>query len=175
MLISSSDILPFRMLATKPELCKGAMFVDVDYEKLILEKARIVNQAEQLRLLLDRIVESQDRDDFVLKSENYSAISCDLRDIDRLDRLIRGTFSADAMYLVICEVSLTYMDARAADAVIRWAATLGNGKDCLPNYHLPAFKIHMFHSSFPPPRAMSAERTRTSLRSHNAQPLRQAP
>ena len=127
-LIQLSDALPFRMLATKPELCTGAVFVDVDYEPLLLEKTKIVKETEQLRLLLDRLVEPQDQDGFLLKSENYAAISCDLKDLERLDRLIRGTFGSDVSFLVICEVSITYMDHSAANAIVHWAATLGNGK-----------------------------------------------
>ena len=128
LLMLCSDALPFRMLAEYQELCKRTTFVDVDYDTLLRDKVGIIRSTEQLRLLLDDVEESPPADGFLLRSKNYAALACDLRDVERLDRIIHGAFDSSAAFLVICEVSITYMDPQDANAILRWASSLGNGK-----------------------------------------------
>ena len=128
LLMLCSDALPFRMLAQHPKLCERTTFVDVDYDALLRDKVAIIKSTEQLRLLLDDVKESPPSDDFLLRSKNYAALACDLKDIERLDGIIRGAFNSNAAFLVICEVSITYMDPQDANAILKWASSLGNGK-----------------------------------------------
>ena len=93
----------------------------------MLRKVKMIRAEEKLRLHLDKLVEPQDMDGFLLWSENYAALSCDLTDIGRLEKAIRGAFSVPVTFLVVSEVSTTYMKPEEADALIAWASSLGNG------------------------------------------------
>ncbi len=65
----------------------------------------------------------------VMHSKQYCGIGCDLRDLQNLDLAIRSHGKIDeALVLCIAEVSMTYMDPDAADALIAWARTLSTGK-----------------------------------------------
>lgn len=65
---------------------------------------------------------------FVMHSEQYYAAGCDLRDLQSLDLAIRSLGNIDAaLVLCIAEVSMTYMEPDAADALIAWASTLSAG------------------------------------------------
>lgn len=110
----------------------------------MLEKVEIINETEQLRSLLGNPLETQDPNEFLLRYENYAALSCDLRDLDRLDRVIRGAFDPTASFLVLCEVSITYMNPADANALIEWAGSLGKGKLLFEQYypaHEPDFLL----------------------------------
>ena len=116
------------MLATKASHCENTTFVDVDYQSLMLEKTKIIKGTEQLSRLLGDDVDPQGMKNFLLRRGKYAALSCDLTDINRLDSTIAQDFGHDCMFFVICEVSITYMDPESSNALIGWAATLGNGK-----------------------------------------------
>ena len=63
-----------------------------------------------------------------LRSANYLAIGCDLNDTVKLNEVLQNEFDlANCLVLCIAEVSVTYMDVQAADALISWAACLGSG------------------------------------------------
>ena len=63
-----------------------------------------------------------------LRSDSYLAIGCDLNDIGKLDEALQNEFDlANCLVFCIAEVSVTYMDVQAADALIVWAACLGDG------------------------------------------------
>ncbi|KAJ4352454.1 tRNA methyltransferase ppm2 [Didymosphaeria variabile] len=60
-----------------------------------------------------------------VRSDRYLALGCDLRDLKTLERLLRRDFdAANASFLFVAEVSVTYMPTPDADSVIRWASTL---------------------------------------------------
>ena len=68
-----------------------------------------------------------------IDSEEYSAIGCDLRNIRRLERLLKSVVDLDqASILCIAEDSTTFMPVKAADALICWSALLSNGQYFLP-------------------------------------------
>jgi tRNA wybutosine-synthesizing protein 4 len=65
----------------------------------------------------------------LIDSEEYVAIGCDLRNIKRLDRLIRNVVLVEeCTVLCIAEVSIAYMEPDDADAVIAWTSTLSSGE-----------------------------------------------
>lgn len=63
-----------------------------------------------------------------IRSDRYLALGCNLKDLETLERLLRTELDASsASFLFVAEVSVTYMPTADADALIRWASTLGDG------------------------------------------------
>lgn len=61
----------------------------------------------------------------LLNSKEYAAIGCDLRNIPRLERLLRNVVDIEnCLVLCVAEVSITYMQTEAADALISWSSGL---------------------------------------------------
>lgn len=65
----------------------------------------------------------------LLESDQYLQVGCDLGDISKLS-LVLGSAVDLERSLVLCtaEVSITYMDVEAADALIGWVRTLPEGE-----------------------------------------------
>ncbi|MCJ1474726.1 tRNA methyltransferase ppm2 [Lambiella insularis] len=141
-----SDALPFHMLAKESAICRNAVFVDVDYPALVHKKAAIVKETLALRDLLDQLVESDTPDDIPLCSDQYLAIGCDLRNVDVLDQLLSAELPLrTCSILVVAEVSITYMDTEAADALIAYTSQLGDEvRFCLLEQIIPAGSSHPF-------------------------------
>lgn len=96
--------------------------MDVDYPDLVEKKCDIIFNTPQLRDLLGPCHRALDPDGLTLRSEHYLAIGCDLADINRLEMLLSSEIQvSDCLVLCTAEVSITYMDTKAADALIRWA------------------------------------------------------
>jgi tRNA wybutosine-synthesizing protein 4 len=91
------------------------------------KKADIINEEPKLRDLLG--VGGLDRPETgFLHSENYIAIGCDLYDLPTLKQALSEEFTGQqCMFLLVAEVSITYMETPNADALIAWAACLGDG------------------------------------------------
>lgn len=64
-----------------------------------------------------------------MRGSQYLTIGCDLGDLQALGSALRSEIDT-TKFSIICtaEVSLTYMDVKAADAVINWASRLSDGK-----------------------------------------------
>jgi tRNA wybutosine-synthesizing protein 4 len=63
-----------------------------------------------------------------LRSDQYMAIGCDLRNLDLLERTLRAELDMpQSAILFVAEVSVTYMPLADADLLIRWANTIANG------------------------------------------------
>lgn len=63
-----------------------------------------------------------------LRSDQYMAIGCDLRDLNTLERILRAEFDVSATSIMfVAEVSVTYMPVKDADTLIQWASTLEDG------------------------------------------------
>lgn len=125
-----SDPLPFQWLAKEPEMTVNTRFVDVDYELLMETKRRVINSTPQiLNLFHPHASNPAAKDKSVLiDSDEYAAIGCDLRNIPRLDRLLRSVVDIDqCLVLCVAEVSVTYMHTDAADALIAWSSTISPG------------------------------------------------
>ena len=96
--------------------------MDVDHPDLIEKKCDIISKTSQLRGLLGPLDRLLDPNGPSLRSEHYLAIGCDLADLSRFDVLLaREVQMSDCLVLCAAEVSITYMDSNAADALIRWA------------------------------------------------------
>ncbi|KAJ9608113.1 tRNA methyltransferase ppm2 [Cladophialophora chaetospira] len=123
------DPLPFRWLAQKGDLCTDTKFVDVDYELLIETKRDIIMRQPEMRDLLHSNVSPTVGTDpsIALNSEEYAAIGCDMRNIGRLDKLLKSVVDLDqASVLCIAEDSTTFMPVKGADALIWWSTGLSS-------------------------------------------------
>ena len=97
--------------------------MDVDYPDLVEKKCDIISNTSQLRDLLGPYDRPLSPRGLTLRSEHYLAIGCDLADVATLDVLLASECEmSNCLVLCTAEVSITYMDTNAADALIRWAA-----------------------------------------------------
>lgn len=122
-----SDPLPFQWLSRDPQLCANAKFIDVDYELLMQTKREVIqNTARMNDLLHPSTADVTDKDKSILiDAEEYAAIGCDLRNIPRLERLLRAVVDIEkCLVLCVAEVSITYMQTVSADALIAWTSRL---------------------------------------------------
>lgn len=123
-----SDPLPFMLLADR-SACRNTIFVDIDYEKLMVNKKLVIQNTEEITDLLDNVEVLPDENPIQLRSDQYLAIGCDLKNLEKLDdTLSREVLPPQCQVLCIAEVSLTYIDVSSADAVIRWASKLSSGQ-----------------------------------------------
>ncbi|KAF2032598.1 LCM-domain-containing protein [Setomelanomma holmii] len=134
------DPLPFQFWHRYPSLAQQATFVDVDYPQLIERKrSRMLTDG----LLRDALFETNMRASkppVYLRSDQYLAIGCDLRQLELLERTLRAELDIhSSVVLFVAEVSATYMPVADSDALIRWASTLENG----PNH--PFAKTMLAH------------------------------
>ena len=117
------------MLIRENKLCQNTTFVDVDYTALIQKKCDIIKQTPELRNLLNEVTAKTKPENVLFRSQQYVAIGCDLRKIEKLDQLLKAELNIESCtILFLAEVSLTYVDKQSADALIRYGATLGDGK-----------------------------------------------
>jgi tRNA wybutosine-synthesizing protein 4 len=110
-------------------LCKNTTFVDVDYPKLMKQKCGIISRTEQITSLLDDLSIGSVDKEVLLRSDQYVAVACDLRELDSLDRTLRKEFDlSKCTILLVAEVSIAYMEVSASDALITWSAGFGDGE-----------------------------------------------
>lgn len=97
-------------------------FVDIDFPELIAKKCDVISNTPQLRDILGSLQRPGEDSGIFLRSEHYLALGCDLTDLARLEGILAGEVDASSS-LILCtaEVSITYMNVEAADALIRWA------------------------------------------------------
>lgn len=92
------------------------------------KKCDVVWQTVELHGLLLN-AKRKDDGDVLLTSKQYMAVACDLGDVDMLDSILAKELDiANNMILCTAEVSITYMDVDAADAVIGWASKFDDGR-----------------------------------------------
>ncbi|KAI9787133.1 MAG: tRNA methyltransferase ppm2 [Geoglossum umbratile] len=133
-LVNLGDPLPFQFLAKNPEKCRNIKFIDVDYTKLMTRKCSVIMETEQLRRLLSGVELPVSQGNVVLRSDQYLAVGCDLRELEDLERTLVGEVDIEnCLVLFTAEVSVTYMEVEAADALIKWAAA----RFCLLEQFLP--------------------------------------
>jgi len=79
---------------------------------------------------VDPIVEG----DILYRSDQYFQLGCDLRDLTRLNQVLSSVVDIkNSLVMFTAEVSITYMNVEASDALIKWASTLPEGKYSLSN------------------------------------------
>lgn len=73
----------------------------------------------------------------VVQNDRYVGVGCDLRDTTDLSRVLErevGTRLDSCLVLCVAEVSITYMDVPAADAVIKWTTQYKDGMSYRGNH-----------------------------------------
>ncbi|ETN42197.1 uncharacterized protein HMPREF1541_04138 [Cyphellophora europaea CBS 101466] len=119
------DPLPFQWLSTEPELCTNTKFIDIDYEKLMESKRKIVLEASDLAKLFRPNHASPPNDGVLLDSDKYYILGCDLRNPKKIGRIIKSLVDIqNCIVLCVAEVSITYMAPDDSDAVLAWSSTL---------------------------------------------------
>lgn len=69
-----------------------------------------------------------------MKSVPYMAIGCNLDEPDLLRKVLESEMEVSkCSFLLVAEVSVTYMDTEKANALISWAKWLGDGQSTLYN------------------------------------------
>lgn len=105
------------------------LFIDIDFPELIAKKSDIIVNTPQLRDLLGPHERFSGTTGVFLHSECYLALGCDLGDTARLDEILTGLFDVSKSFILCtAEVSITYMDMKAADALIQWGARYDDGR-----------------------------------------------
>ncbi|KAH9882131.1 hypothetical protein J1614_001303 [Plenodomus biglobosus] len=139
------DPLPFQFWHRYGPLSQKATFVDVDYPQLIEKKRDRMLTNKLLREALLKTNLRSSEQPVYLRSDQYIAVGCDLKDLNTLERVLRAEFDApNTSYLFVAEVSVTYMPVKDADAIIRWASTLDDARFCILEQYLPQGPNHPF-------------------------------
>lgn len=77
-------------------------------------------------------IEVSEEGSILFRSDQYLQLGCDLRDLDGLNRGLASACDVDnCTILFTAEVSITYMNAEAADSLIQWAGRLPEGASTL--------------------------------------------
>ncbi len=125
-------------MARHPEHCRGAIFVDIDFPDLLALKRDVVERTPALRAPLANLRFPRDDPRLLVQSDQYCQVACDLSQLAAVrEALAQAVDVASCELLFVAEVSITYMEAAAADALIAWAATLGHVEFCLLEQLLP--------------------------------------
>lgn len=139
------------------------LFVDVDYPQLINKKTEIILATPQLHDLLGHVRTSANSEIVRLRSDSYLAVGCDLRDLEQLQcALSKELELSKCIFLLTAEVSVTYMDVEAADALIAWAAKLEDGTVLLASSYM-GLEVDNPYSPFLSPRTEHSKRRQSSL------------
>lgn len=142
-----SDPVPFEYLGRHPDLCEDAVFVDVDYPQLMRKKYDAIKANTPLQELLPDLEPQSAESTIVAKSSKYLAVGCDLRELDKLEQVLRNEFdmaNTPASILFTAEVSVAYMTLEASDAVYKWASRFDDVRFSLLEQHLPDGRDHPF-------------------------------
>ncbi|KAK2858444.1 hypothetical protein FQN49_004725 [Arthroderma sp. PD_2] len=120
------DPLPFQLLSLEPGLCVNTKFVDIDHRKLMVEKWDAIQNNTELKELIPDAVSSSNGGPLI-RSKQYIGIGCDLGNLVELENSLKSELDpSDFSILCTAEVSLTYMEVGAADALIEWAGKLSD-------------------------------------------------
>ncbi|KAI1095133.1 LCM-domain-containing protein [Rostrohypoxylon terebratum] len=139
-----SDVLPWQCMTRYPNQCQNVKFVDIDFPDLIEKKCRVVQETPELNFPLTGL-KTNVVNHVQLQSDQYIEIGCDLRRISDIEQALSTVLDvADCEFMFVAEVSITYMETEAADAVIKWASTLGQADFCLLEQIIPDGEDHPF-------------------------------
>ncbi|ETS82316.1 hypothetical protein PFICI_07318 [Pestalotiopsis fici W106-1] len=164
------DVLPWQCMTRYPDSCKNARFIDIDFPDLMEKKRKVIQETTELNSMLTRLDVSKDPLVF-LQSDEYIQMGCDLRDLDKIQQSISQLVDLeDCEFIFVAEVSITYMETVAADAVIKWANSLGQAEFCLLEQILPDGAEHPFAETM----LRHFEKLKTPLKSVLAYPTLQS-
>lgn len=142
-----SDVLPWQSHVRCGADISDALFIDIDYPDLMFKKRAVVLETPQLKELLGPSFEvsNSDKDSVLLKSEKYCQIGCDLRELEALRTTLETLVDlSDSCVLFVAEVSVTYMDTKSADDLLKWCRSVGRAEFCLLEQLLPYGPSHPF-------------------------------
>lgn len=127
-----SDVIPWQCWTRYAQHCHDSrvVFVDVDFPDLIRKKRQIVLNTPELAYHLTGVhIGHGDEDHIALRSDRYYQIGCDLRYPFVLEEALSSILDLqDCVFKFVAEVSITYMETEAADALIQWASGIGDGE-----------------------------------------------
>lgn len=104
-------------------------FVDIDYEKLMINKKNIIEKTKEITDVLEDVEFLPDENAIQICSKHYIGIGCDLKNLKKLEEALKTKIdSSNCSILCVAEVSLTYMDVKSADALIHWTSKLSSGQ-----------------------------------------------
>lgn len=90
-------------------------------------KYKVIQETRELNSLLSNM-HVPDDPLVLMESDQYIQMGCDLRDLVSIHQSLSKLIDiAKCDFLFVAEVSITYMETKAADAVIQWAGSLGQG------------------------------------------------
>jgi tRNA wybutosine-synthesizing protein 4 len=93
----------------------------------MISKREIVLNTPKMNDLLSNAAKSEDQG-ISLQSDEYTAIGCDLRNLKRLERILKSVVDIDqCLVLCVAEVSITYMSCEDSNALISWTTSLSPG------------------------------------------------
>lgn len=120
--------------------------MDVDFPDLIRSKRQVVLNTPELMAHLSDVETDDATPNVLLRSDRYTQIGVDLQNIPALENALDSIVNIqDCHFLFVAEVSITYMETDAADALIHWAASLGQATEfCLLEQILPDGPEHPF-------------------------------
>jgi tRNA wybutosine-synthesizing protein 4 len=102
----------------------------------MVKKRDVVQHTKELVEILTS-VKAHEEGRILLRSDQYIQLGCDLRDLEGLRQgLVSAVDIDNSVVLFTAEVSITYMNAEAADSLIQWASKLAEGAIIfLSNFH----------------------------------------
>ena len=123
----SSDPNPWQYLYRYPKACENVTFIDVDYVALMQKKRDVVRSTAELNNMLTNVA-FLESGNLLLQSDQYLQVGCDLRQLSELSGVLASAVDIEKC-LILCtaEVSITYMNVEAADALVKWASNLPDG------------------------------------------------
>lgn len=124
-----SDPLPFHFFQHERDICKDVKFLDIDHHRLMVNKRNMIRDCKELRELIPDADFLPDTESLLIRGSQYIGIGCDLAEVQKLESALKSQLNLD-QYSIFCfaEVSLTYMQVHAANAVLSWASKLSDGK-----------------------------------------------
>ena len=104
-------------------------FIDIDHHKLMVNKQNMIRDCKELNRLIPDASFFPDTECVLIRGSQYIGVGCDLAEVEKLESALKSELIFDE-YSIFCfaEVSLTYMQAHAANSVLSWASKLSDGK-----------------------------------------------
>lgn len=94
----------------------------------MMKKRDVIRSTAELNDMLTNVT-FPESGNLLLQSDQYLQIGCDLRQLSELSDVLASAVDIEK-FLILCtaEVSITYMNVEAADAVVKWASNLPNSR-----------------------------------------------
>ncbi len=91
------------------------------------KKRDVVRSTAELNQMLANVT-FPESGTILLQSDQYLQVGCDLRELPDLTASLAAAVDIEkSLILCTAEVSITYMNVEAADALVKWASILSDG------------------------------------------------